>query len=389
MAKNKSRGNGEGTIYKVRDNYYRGQVTIGRDNEGKLIRKNVYGKTKKEVKDKIRQTLNEVQYGTIVAPNEVIVKDYIVSIITEQKELNLIGEDTYNRKEQALNIIKKYSIADMRVQKVTEADINAFLKEITNYSQSVIKKEFGLLKLCFSEARRKGIIAVTPMEFCKMPKSTKQTKKIRALTLDEQKLLTNILINDTNINYREQMLLMLFTGMRMGEINALNVDEINVERKEINISKTITRGANDKPKLGDKTKTYSGMRTIPINNQTLQIVIKALELHKSINSNLLFYDTKSNNYITTQRVNTYFKKICEKNNIIDKSINGDVTLHSLRHTYATRCIEAGMPAKVLQKLLGHKDIKVTLNTYCDAFEKFEQDSLNKVDIYLEKQGIIM
>ena len=77
----------------------------------------------------------------------------------------------------------------------------------------------------------------------------------------------------------------------------------------------------------------------------------------------------------------------EKYEILDKTLKGRVTLHSLRHTFATRCIEAGMQPKVLQHLLGHSDIKITLNTYCDAFEGFKKENVAKADEYFADMGI--
>ena len=73
--------------------------------------------------------------------------------------------------------------------------------------------------------------------------------------------------------------------------------------------------------------------------------------------------------------------------ILDNSIKGMVSLHSLRHTFATRCIEAGMQPKVLQHILGHSDIKITLNTYCDAFESFQNENIAKTDEYFADMGI--
>lgn len=60
----------------------------------------------------------------------------------------------------------------------------------------------------------------------------------------------------------------------------------------------------------------------------------------------------------------------------------DISTHCLRHTYETRCIEAGMTAVVLQRLMGHKDVTVTLNTYTSVFNKFKEDELEKVSTYL-------
>ena len=72
---------------------------------------------------------------------------------------------------------------------------------------------------------------------------------------------------------------------------------------------------------------------------------------------------------------------------MDYGVKGDITMHSLRHTYATRMIESGMPPKVLQNLLGHTDISVTLNTYSDVFESFQTENVAKADDYLTGLGM--
>ena len=91
--------------------------------------------------------------------------------------------------------------------------------------------------------------------------------------------------------------------------------------------------------------------------------------------------------IPTSNVLCQFKRLQDKYNFIDETIDGKVDLHSLRHTYATTCIEAGMKPVVLQRLMGHADISVTMNTYADIFDQHQDDELKKVTEYMKKIGI--
>lgn len=93
--------------------------------------------------------------------------------------------------------------------------------------------------------------------------------------------------------------------------------------------------------------------------------------------NLIF--TNNNTYIRTSAINKELKRIFKEEL---KTNYKDISTHCLRHTYGTRCIEAGMTAVVLQRLMGHKDVTVTLNTYTSLFNKFKEDELEKVNTYL-------
>lgn len=387
--KPKSRGNGDGSIYySETKKKWIGQVTTGRDAAGKLKRRTVYGKTKTEVKEKVDALKNEVRTQTYIAPDRITVYQLLEALIEEDKELNIVNDAAYTRKKATLERIKKSSLSGVSIQSVKPQQIQDYFKNITNYSNSIIGKDFGLIKRCFSEAIKRNIIIKNPMDSVRKPKSIKQDKKVRALTVDEQRKLVSVLFKDDSINYRLQLLLMIFTGMRMGEINALDVNDVNLNFKVINIRRTITKDTNEKSIIGATTKTYAGIRKLPIP----EILTEQLKSYsdKSIpnKDSLFFYDFRKNSPVSTSQVNLQFHRIIKKYDILNESVDGIVTLHSLRHTYATRCIEAGMPAKVLQTLLGHSDIKTTLNIYCDAFAEYQDESIEKVNKYLADNNLV-
>lgn len=257
-----------------------------------------------------------------------------------------------------------------------------YLLTETHAAQSVIDKIYMMMQRTMREAVKRKILTANQLEDIRKPRSTQRREKVRALTKDEQIKLHDVLTSE-DINYSHQMLLSMLTGMRMGEINALTVDDIDLKMKTISISKTIARDLKGRAFVSQSTKTENGTRIIRISETAMPLVKEILECAES-NEYLFIRDGKA---INTSQVNLQFQRVVAKYDIIDKKVKGKVSLHSLRHTFATRCIEAGMQAKVLQHLLGHSDIRITLNTYCDAFESFQQENIAMADEYLAQMGI--
>lgn len=386
-----------GTIYySEKLSKWVGQFTVGRKDNGKLNRKSVYGSTRKEVKEKMTIALASVQNNSFIDKSNLTISELGKQLIDAKLESNIITESTYGRSLNTFNVIKKNSIGEMPIQKVETYQLQDFINNQKNYANSYIDKIYKMLDNIFDEAVKMDIIFKSPMINVLKPKSIKNDKKIDALSIDEQKAFVSALNDDT---YKNIFLVALHTGMRIGEILALTPENIDFDKKLIHVTNTLTRDKNGRVVIGKTTKTYNSIRDIPITS-ILDPVLKDSIINYTSNSNNLLFCQPNGKIIAPSTIDTHFKKICKNANVRviitkkKKEINANgnvkfvnlktstVNTHMLRHTYATRCIEAGVPAEVLQRLLGHKNISITINTYTTIFNKFKVTALDNYINYI-------
>lgn len=386
MAKKKPKNvYGEGSIfYSNVKKKWMAQINVGKDENGKPKRHSFTGNTPEEVAAKLQQVKYEIYTGDFIDVSHITFDQLAHQVIEDKLNMNEYQQQTYFRDIETLKMCGM--ISDVPIQQIDYNMLKQFMLSKINYLQSTIDKIYNQLRQTFKEAVRRKIIKDNPMDELKKPKSKKAERKVRALSTEEQVKLVDILLTDESIKYVPQMLISMFTGMRMGEVNALTINDINTKFNFINVDKAITRKEHGRAFVNTSPKTAKGNRQIPINTMVKPIIDQMLSGYVPTTDNMLFH-TSRNSIVTTNQVSMEYQRVIYKYNVLDKTIKGYVTLHSLRHTYATRCIECGMPPKVLQTLLGHTDIRITLDTYSDVFENFQSENVAKVDSYLDKLGI--
>ena len=310
----------------------------------------IYAKTQSECLKKLKQALKNIENEQ----NNIYTLEQWIYKWQELYKINKVKESTLH----SMNLLlKKYifsnKIATMQLNKLNGIILQEFINSIEQPRQR--EHIYIHLKDILNKALINGLIKNNPILLVNLPKYEKQQR--RALTRKEQ----TIFIEECKKNkYGIFFEILLYSGMRRGELLALEVSDINFNDGYISINKTF----ND---LGQITTTKNGKgRKIPIFEplkQPLEMAIKDTEDKRLYN-------------ITENPINTNFSKIRKNTNI------QNVTIHSLRHTFATNCLEANIPIKQVSEWLGHSSIEITLNTYTHINTKFELENKRKLDNYL-------
>lgn len=339
--------------------------------------------TEKEAKDFLTSIQYQKGNDLFIQNNGIQLSKLMYENAQKKLDMNLIGERTYTRIVGTIKTIEKSLLGNKNIIDVTSNDIQEYLNSLKNYSNSTIKKIKEQFSQIFREAINKGYITKNPMYGVITPRSTQERKPVRALTIDEQQKFTSYLLNVpiSEEPFKVIYLIQMYLGLRIGEVLALKNSDINLYKNLVSVNKTLTTDINSKIVIRNATKTYAGIREVPIPLFIRKEVLNQMQRAESNKDKLLFLNPKGE----FVRPNTVNKKLKEL--LIKIGIEG-ITTHSLRHTFGTRCIEAGMRAVALQRLMGHTDVSVTLNTYTSVFNKYKESELEKVNNYYLDNEII-
>lgn len=351
-------------------------------NTGKIIKKNIYAKTRAEIVERLNVIFYEKANSTYVKKNGITLIEVIDNMINQKYKANIIADRQYRTLKAHSKRIAESNIAKMDAQKITTYDVQNYLFSIVDYSQSYIRKLVSLLNNAFNDLLNKRIISINPMNLVIIPKSKKDKKVVRALTLKEQKVFTDYLINSNIYDepYKNIFLFQLYLGLRIGETLALTKDDFDEDYSIVHIRKTLTEDLDGNIIIKNKTKTYSGKRDLVIPNYLKPYVLEQIEISKHNKNGLLF--SYQNKFVRHHSVNSVIKRIFRTNLGLNDI---GISTHVLRHTYATRCKEASIDLMVASQSMGHSEISMTLENYTEIQETFKLNELNKLNKYIESK----
>lgn len=384
------RANGEGSIafYSSR-NCYRGQLTIGVDENGKAKRKSFYGKTKKEVKEKMET------YKLLNPINKAAINEYTVATWFNYWLWNIKKRDikpkTFERYECIYrNYIKGSEIANIPLYKFKLNNLQAYYNRLSDNgkSPSIIKTINEKLKSSMIDAEKNGYIEKNYCQLVNLPKEKMKEKKIEVFSVDQQNDFLEIIKGH---EFEILFLLALGTGLRRGELLALRWSDIDFENKTINVDSNIQQAyifedeeTKRLEKIEQEPKTVNSFRTVPIPSK----VLDKLQEHKQkqeqykltfqeryIDNDFVICD-KYGKALDVKRPTRMFYSIQKKMGIPEDE---KIKFHGLRKTYATRLFEKEVPPKTVQMLLGHSEISITLDIYTQVMENKKVEAIEKID----------
>lgn len=359
------------------------------------ITKEFYGRTVKEVKEKIKEFEERNMY---VKKNDVQKQTFGEYLENWFKNVRIyeVESSTYLRNEQTINYhIKNSSLYNAQMVNVDFELCQTLINKLSEkYSRSTISKVYVILNMCFNHAITKGHIGENPMMKVKMPKeSSLVTKKKDAKWLSSSDV-EKLVLEAERLNTREfrikgkvgervygvnayYVILIIYTGLRIGELMALTWNDIDFENKTLSVNKSRAKGKIDgKITLYVKDpKSESGTRIIPLSDRALYALQRIKECSSlDSDTNLIVTNTSSESNITRTINRMLFRAGCETEKC---------GLHALRHTFGSLLLEKGVDLKTISYLLGHSDITVTANIYLHITR---EKAINSIEVLNKVNG---
>ncbi len=385
MARKATRGaQGNGTIRKRKDGRWEARYTIGFNPEtGKQIQRSVYGKTQKEVSQKLRQIISEIDEGIFIEPSHMTVGEWMDKWVDEYT--NNIKELSLTTYKCQIRVHIKPKLGTIKLSALKTSDIQSMYNSLTRgkkpLTAKTIKNIHGVLHKGLSQAVRIGHIRFNPADNVSLPKV--QKPELKPLTDGR---IVNFLGAIKGHCYELLYTIDLFTGMRKGEILGLTWDCVNLDTGIIIINKQLIqeKKKGGKYKLAP-TKNSKG-RTVCIPPSVIELFRQQKARQKEWKKNAGSAWNNSDNLVFTNELGAHLSHTTVSHSFkkVMRSIGMESTrFHDLRHSYAVAAIESGIDMKTVQENLGHHAASFTMDVYGHVSERMRLDGANRMENFIQ------
>ncbi len=364
-------------IYKRKDGRWEARYIYRYSAEGKAEYKYLYAPTYSEVKEKLILHRSGIENNTNNSRNKTIYQ-YWLDEWLRSKRLS-VKESTYIRYVKTIEnhikpVLGKYPIGkistELMKKYVTDKLENGRLDLSGGLSAKTMSDIMVVIKESFKYAEACGVDTVCRFERISFKKTTKE---MRVLSVTEEQQLMSVLMNTTD-RYKLGVFICLYTGIRIGELCALKWKHISLAEKTVKVEQTMQRLQYESIVSDSKTriivtepKSHSAYRTIPLPDFVIDVIIPFVGYSEG-------YILSDNgcSVVEPRTMQNRFKAYLAEGNIEDSNF------HALRHTFATRCVEAGFDIKTLSEILGHASVKITLDKYVHSSMELKRLSMDKL-----------
>lgn len=371
------RGHGEGSIYRRKDGRWAASITLENHR-----RKTFYGKTRKEVQEKLNAALHEQKQGTLATGKQQTLASYLKHWLEEvhRPTIRLSSYDKY-RKLLVRHILPE--LGHLQVQKLGAQQVQALysrkLKE--GLAPSTIHVIHAILHKALENAVRWGLVARNICDLVSPPHQEYQ--EIQPLTLKQAKQLL-----EHARGHRLEVLLTLAitTGMRRGELIGLRWNDINFEDQSLSIHRTVDR-ISGYGYVESEPKTARSRRRImlpsfvvlALQEQRTRQADARLKANEAWQENDLVFSNNHGGFLHPTHMYIAFQKLLKDAGL------PPMRFHDLRHSAATILVAMGINIKIVQELLGHSSAALTLNVYGHVFPTLQREAMEKWSTLLGPQ----
>ena len=362
-------------IYKRKDNRWEARYIKGYHLDGSALYGYCYAPTYREVKEKAARAKAALLLQGAVSSTKNSRKRF-AAYCDEWLRLNRsrIKESTFVKYDTAVQKHIKPKLGDCMIQSLSSVLIEQFSHELIyeeDLSPKTVRDILSVVHSIVQYTQKQEPYGMQHVEIV-YPKCIK--KEMRVLTREEQTRLTEYLLSDTD-ECKFGVLLALLTGLRIGEICALRWCDISLDDRTLTVSSTMQRIKNydgDAQKktniVFSKPKSDTSVRVIPLTEYTVNLCRQ----WKGKNSSAFVLTGESGQYIEPRTLQYRLEKYTA-----ECGLKG-VHFHSLRHTFATRCVEVGFEIKSLSEILGHTNPKFTLERYVHSSMELKRNNMDKL-----------